>query len=48
MFPEEHSTLVWQRTKRREARTNPTRKEAEEMTSGERVAVMKGKRIEGN
>jgi hypothetical protein len=45
---QEHPKLVWQTTRREEARTNQTRKKEEEVTNKEWVATRGTQRIEGN
>jgi hypothetical protein len=44
----EQPTLVWQTTRREEARTNQTRKKTEEVTSEEWLATRGAQWIEGN
>jgi hypothetical protein len=45
---EEHPKPFWQTTKEKEARTNPTRKGIEEVTSDERLQTRRTQRIEHN
>jgi hypothetical protein len=45
---QEHPTLVWQTTRREDARTTQTRRKTEEMTSDEWVATRGAQKIEDN
>jgi uncharacterized protein YvpB len=45
---QEHPMIVWQTTRREEARTTQTRRKTEEVTSDEWVATREAQRIEGN
>jgi hypothetical protein len=45
---QEHPTLVWETTRREEARTSQTRRDREEVTSDEWVATKGAQRIEDN
>jgi hypothetical protein len=45
---QEHLILVWQMTRREEARMNQTRRKTAEVTSDEWVATRGAQRIEGN
>jgi hypothetical protein len=48
MITQEHPMLVWQMTRREEARTTQTRRKTEEVTSDDWIATRGAQRIEGN